>query len=297
VPKVRSSLRNRAEETLFLLAARGIRALSRERADSIGRRAGLAFRRLSASRRALVDRNLARALPELGPEERECLSRDVFAHFGRLAFDLVATVGEPAASILGRVEVSGEEHAKAAYASGRGVFFLTAHLGNWELAALITSLLGMPIKVVVRPLDNPLLDRHLRAFRESGGNTVVPKATAARELFRILRSGGGVGILMDQHARTPDAVPSPFFGRPASTTTVVARLADRTGALVVPVFTNRIGPGRYRVEYGAPLDVETLSPPEREAGSLTARLNAITESLVRRAPDQWLWLHNRWRLD
>ena len=297
MPKVRSPLRNRAEEVLFLVAARGIRALSPEGADAIGRRVGLAFRLLSASRRTLVDRNLARAFPEMGREERHRLSRSVFAHFGSLAFDLVATVGKPAEAILRRVEVAGEEHAKAAYASGRGVFFLTAHLGNWEMAAIITSLLGMPIKVVVRPLDNPLLDRHLRAFRECGGNTVVPKATAARELFRILRSGGGVGILMDQHAHTPDAVPSPFFGRPAATTTAVARLADRTGALVVPVFTLRVGPGRYRVEYGPPLDVQTLSSSEREAGPLTARLNEITEGLIRRAPDQWLWLHNRWRLD
>ncbi len=271
--------------------------MRRDRAEALGRRLGLLFRLLSRSRRRLTRTNLARAFPEKNPAEIERLSREVFAHFGGLTLDLIAMTSETAESILSRVEIVGEERARAAFASGRGVFFLTSHQGNWEMAALVASLLGMPMRVVVRPLDNPLLERHLRALRERGGNLVVPKATAARELLRVLRSGGAVGILMDQHARPPDALPAPFFGRPASTSTAVARLAERTGALILPVLALRTGPATYRLEIGEAIDVLALRPEERETGPLTARLNGILEAMIRRAPEQWLWLHNRWRLD
>jgi Kdo2-lipid IVA lauroyltransferase/acyltransferase len=297
VPKQRSAFRNRAEAVAFALVARGIQTLPRVRAEAFGRRLGLLFRRLSRRRRELVERNLLRAFPEASLEELRRLARGVFAHFGGLAFDLVASIGEPRESILGRVEVVGFERARRACASGRGVFFLTAHLGNWEMAAIVASLLDLPTHVVGRPLDNPLLETHLRSFREHGGNTVIPKATAARELIRVLRSGGAVGILMDQHARPPDAVAVPFFGRHASTTTAVARLADRTEALILPVTCLRAGPARYRLECHEVVDPRNLSPEERETATFTARLNGIIESLVRTAPEQWLWLHDRWRLD
>jgi KDO2-lipid IV(A) lauroyltransferase len=297
VGKQRSALRNRAEAAAFALAARGLRALPRVQAETLGRRLGLLFRRLSRRRRELVERNLSRAYPDASPEERERLAQGVFAHFGGVAFDLIASIGEPHDSILGRVEVVGLERARRAYASGRGVFFLTAHLGNWEMAAIVTSLLDMPVKVVGRPLDNPLLETRLRSFREKAGNTVVPKATAARELLRVLRSGGTVGILMDQHARPPDAVAAPFFGRLASTTSAVARLANRTDALILPATCLRTGPSRYRLEYHEVVDIRDLSSAERETAALTTCLNEMIETLVRLAPEQWLWLHNRWRLD
>jgi KDO2-lipid IV(A) lauroyltransferase len=297
VARNRTALRNRLEEVAYLATSSVIRALPREWSEGLGRGLGLLFLRVSGSRRMLVARNLRRAFPEREPRELERLGRDVFSHFGHLTVDLVRTAGGVAEAILERVDVTGLDRARRAYASGRGVFFLTAHVGNWETGAVVTSFLGMPMHVVARPLDNPSLDRRLRAFRESGGNTVVPKAAAAREMLRVLRSGGAVGILMDQHARPPDAAAVPFFGRPASTTTAVARFADRTGALVVPVTALYSGGGRIRLEYGEPLDVWTLPPGEREAEPLTARLTAMTEELVRKAPDQWLWLHNRWRLD
>ncbi len=295
--KQRSAFRNRAEAAAFALVACGTRALPRAQAEALGRRLGLLFRRLSRRRRELVESNLSRALPDASPEELRRLAHGVFAHFGGLVFDLVASIVEPPESILGRVEVVGLERARRAYSSRRGAFFLTSHLGNWEMAAIVTSLLDMPLKVVGRPLDNPLLEKHLRSFREQGGNTVVHKATAAREMLRVLRSGGAVGILMDQHVRPPDAIASPFFGRPAATTTAVARLADRTDALILPVTCLRTGPGQYRLEYHEVVDPRNLSLAERETATFTARLNGIIESLIRLAPEQWLWLHNRWRLD
>jgi KDO2-lipid IV(A) lauroyltransferase len=106
-----------------------------------------------------------------------------------------------------------------------------------------------------------------------------------------------LGVLADQHVRPPDGIPAPFFGRPASTTAALARIVDRTEALVLPAAAIRIAPSRYRLIVEPVLDVRTLPAAEREAGPLTARFNAILEQMIRRHPEQWLWLHNRWRLD
>lgn len=297
MPKHRSHVRNRAEQIGFELALALLRRLSLERAEALGRGAGAFFRFLAGRRRALAERNLSRAFPEKSPADIAELSRRVFAHFGGVAAELLWSLDETQPELLSRVAIEGEEEARRAMAAGRGLFFLTAHLGNWEVGAVVTASLGLPLTVVVRPLDNPLLEERLRSFRERSGNRVLPKADAAREILRTLRRGGAIGILTDQHAHPPDAVVSTFFGRPASTTTSLARLADRTEALILPTFALRTAPGRYRLVFGDALDVRTLSPDERTTEALTARVNAICEEMVRRHPEQWLWLHNRWRLD
>jgi KDO2-lipid IV(A) lauroyltransferase len=297
VPKERSSLRNRFEAVAVRLLLEAARCASAESAEAAGRRLGRIYRALDRRRRELAERNLTLAFPEKRPDQIEVLSTAVFEHFGGMVADLLHAVGEPPSALLARLEVSGAETARAAAATGRGLFLLTAHLGNWEYSALGTAALGLPVTVIARPLDNPLLEKLLRRFREGTENTVVYKADAAREMLRVLRRGGTVGILTDQHSRTPDAIVAPFFGRPASTTSIVARLADRTEALVLPLACVRTGPARYRLAYEPPLDVRSLSPEERQKVPLTARLNLEVERLVRRNPDQYLWLHNRWRLD
>ncbi|HUM03451.1 MAG TPA: lysophospholipid acyltransferase family protein, partial [Thermoanaerobaculia bacterium] len=211
--------------------------------------------------------------------------------------DLLQSFGDSQEALDARIQVLGGETVRSALAAGRGLFLLTAHFGNWEYSALATAAIGVPVAVIARPMDNPLLETFLRRFRERNGNTVVYKTEAAREMLRILKHGGTIGILADQHAMTADAVVVPFFGRPASTTSIVARLADRTEAPIIPSFCVRTGPARYRMEYGPVIDVRTLSPEERRPAPLTARLNLEVENVVRRDPEQWLWLHNRWRLD
>lgn len=295
--KARSRLRNRAEAAAFALAKGLLGLLPKERAEAAGRAAGGLYGRLDRKRRELAARNLARAFPEKSAGEIAALVRDVFAHFGGMAADLVVTLDEPVEETLARVDVANIEVARAARATGRPLIFLTPHLGNWELAAFAAAANGLAMAVVARPLDNTLLEERLRAFRERTGNRVVPKADAARPILKTLRRAGMVGILVDQHAHPPDAVVAPFFGRPASTTTVVARMADRTEALVLPAHALRVAPRRYRLAFEDPLDVRALAPEEREVGALTSRINRLVEEMVRRDPSQWLWLHNRWRLD
>lgn len=297
MPKIRSPLRNRAEQIGFDLALGILRRFSLERAEGFGRRAGSLFRKVAGRRRVLAEKNLARAFPERSPEEIRLLTRRVFEHFGGIAADLLWTLDQPIESILSRIEVVGDDIARTAAASGRGVFFFASHLGNWEMGALAAAHLGLPMTVVTRPLDNPRLEEQLRSLRERNGNKVLPKADSAREILRTLRRGGTVGILGDQHAHPPDAVTAPFFGRPAATTSSLARLADRTEALILPVSAIRTGPGRYRLLFEKPIDVRTLDPVERSVVPLTALLNKITEEMIRKNPEQWLWLHNRWKLD
>ena len=289
------ALRDRVELGTYVAFRTLLRVLPLSLADALGRGLGRLYRFVDRRRRRLVAGNLALAFPEKTAAEREAISREVFAHFGAIAADLVRSEAAPVEALLARVEVEGLEHARAAAASGRGVFFATPHLGNWEWANLVTGANGLPVTIVARPLDNPLLDVRLTALRERTGGHVVSKRDAARTILRALRSGAVVGILGDQRARPPDAVLAPFFGRPAWTTTAIARLADRTGALILPVVCLRVGPGRYRLTYSEPIDPAALPVEEREVSRLTARVTALIESQVRAAPGQWLWLHDRWK--
>lgn len=292
----RSDLRNRVE-ALAVSALRGVFSrMPPERAEAAGRRLGLAYRRVDGRRRELARANIAAAFPGKTAREVDALARDVFAHFGGLATGLLHAAGRPVSETLARVEFPDVHVALEARRSGRGVLFLTAHLGNWEYSALGMAGAGIPTAVVARPLDNPLLDAWLTAFRTGNGNTIIEKHDAARGMLRALRSGGVLGVLADQHVGPPDGIPAPFFGRPASTTSALARIVDRTEALVLPAAAIRIAPARYRLVVESVLDVRTLPAGEREAGPLTARFNAILEALIRRHPEQWLWLHNRWRL-
>jgi KDO2-lipid IV(A) lauroyltransferase len=288
-------LRNRIELVAYLALRSLFRILPLRIADGLGRNVGLLYRLLDHRRRRLVARNLALAFPEKSPVELHQLARQVFAHFGGLAADLFRSETEPVERLLARIEIVGLEHARAAAASGRGVFFSTPHLGNWEWAALATGASGFPVTIVARPLDNPLLDARLTAMREKAGCRIVSKREAARTLLRTLRAGGMVGILADQRARPPDALAVPFFGRPALTTTSIARLAGRTGALFLPVVCLRIAPGRYRLVFSEPLDFTAIPPDESGVEHRTALVTALVERQVRAAPEQWLWLHDRWR--
>ncbi len=295
--KRRSHIRNGFEAAAIATAHALFRAVPTTIAEGIGSMAFRLYRLLDSRRRRLAERNLKLAFPEKSRREISALSRRVFAHFGAVAADLLRSYNEPLERTLSRVDVVHGEIARAAVASGRGVVFLASHFGNWELAAVAVATHGLPMAVVARPLDNPILEKHLRTFRERSGNVVIAKSEAARPILRTLRTGGTVAVLADQHAHPPDAVVVPFFGRPASTTTSVARFVDKTEALILPASAEKIGPGRYRLVIEAPLDVRALSDAERALLPLTARLNRILERKIRECPHQWLWFHNRWRMD
>ena len=201
------------------------------------------------------------------------------------------------AVVTRRIGVEGLEHLDAAMAVSRssGVLVLTAHFGNWELAGLVGPLYGVSMATVMRPLDSPLLDRLARRLRVSTGVEMIDKRDAFRAVSEALRRGRLVAILLDQNASRNEGVFVPFFGRAASTSRGLALLSLRTGTPIVPVFMHRDAAGRHH------LVIEPAIPaPAR--GSLGAAIEELTaacagriEAAVRGWPEQWLWLHRRWR--
>jgi KDO2-lipid IV(A) lauroyltransferase len=243
-------------------------------------------------RRAIALANLARALGGLHPApERHRLARRSFQHLGMTFVETCGLFFRPPASILARVEMNGGERLREAAAQGKGVLVLTAHYGNWELLGAAHILSGLPLSVVARPLDQPLLERLAARLRRRAGIELIDKRHGLRDVLQALRQGRMVGILLDQNAARSEGVFVPFFGVPASTSKGLALIALRTRAPVVPVFIRRLGAGRHRVEVGAALP----PPADDDVVAYTAAFNRAIEAAIRQAPEQWFWMHNRWR--
>ena len=226
--------------------------------------------------------------------DRHRTVRACWRHFGRITFDALAFPRLDRAALGTVLAVEGLDHARAALAAGRGALIFSAHYGHWEAGAYAMGLLGVPFAVIARPLDNPALDRRLVELRAGTGNAVIPKRRAVRETMKALARGSGVAILIDQDARD-DGVFVPFFGRLASTTPTLALLALRTGAPVIPVFArvNADGTISISIEPAVPVD----AGPDRDADvvRITAACTAVVERWVRKDPEQWLWMHRRWK--
>ncbi len=209
--------------------------------------------------------------------------------------EVCAVLVRPLEALLADIAIDGNEHLKAALASHGRALLLTAHLGNWELLTLANRLLGYPLTVVVRPLDSAVMNAAAERLRRKTGVEIIAKRDALRPILAALRDGRVVGILLDQNASRREGVFVPFFGRAASTSRGLAVLAVRTGTPVVPVFIRREGPGRHRVVIRPAVGVPETSDVESAITELTARCTAAIEAAVRETPEQWLWLHDRWR--
>jgi KDO2-lipid IV(A) lauroyltransferase len=269
-----------------LLPARLVRGL--------GATVGLAFYTLDRPHRRIALTNLAQCFPMRSEAERRAIARAMFAHFGRLLFEILKFSTLSHAQILKRVEFDGEDRARHAYAQGKGVLFFTGHFGFWELHALAHGLQLEPIGVLARALDNPRLHELLESVRTRTGNTVIYREGAVRKVLRTLNAGHGVALLIDQHMNSPDAIWVDFFQRPAATTSTLAALALRTGAPVVPVFALPLPGGRYRMIYEHPVEPPSSDSPDA-VREFTQRCTDVLEMYVRRHPELWLWMHRRWR--
>ncbi len=291
----RSPVRDRAEYAAYRLARGAAATLGPRGGTAVGGALGDAFW-LTGVRRGIVRFNLRLAFPTWSEDERRRLAREVARHFGRVLVDALRLQGVGRDELLAAVETEGLEHAARALSLGRGVVYLTAHLGSWEVSALAMGLLRPePLDVINRPLDNPLLEAELGALRGRFGNRTLGKRQVARGVLRRLGEGGAVGILIDQKVRPEVGVEVPFFGQPAWTHPILARLVRHTRAPVVPVAATWEAPGRYRLRLSEPVLVDELPAAELEDAPLTARFTAILEAMIRERPEQWLWYHDRWR--
>jgi Kdo2-lipid IVA lauroyltransferase/acyltransferase len=296
LPREKVSARETAEFAVVWLTVTGLRILPRGVARMIGAAIGsLAFRALGRLRRVGI-RNLELAFPEMPASQREAILRSEYRNLGFLLAEFCKMPGYTPESASGFIRYEGLDNYLKARDRGKGVLVLTGHLGAWELSSFYHSLMGMPMGMVIRRLDNPLVDAFVNRIRCLHGNRVIHKADFARGLIASMRAGETVGILMDTNMTPPQGVFVPFFGVQACTASGMARIAAKTGAAVVPGFLLwENSEQKYVLHFGEELDVVHTRDAEQDALANTAVFTSAIERYIRQYPEQWLWMHRRWK--
>ncbi len=256
-----------------------------------GRLLGRVWYRLDGKHRRQAEENIARAF-EVGRSDAAAIARKNFEHIGLNAVEFAAF--DRIEDLAANVRLEGLEHLNRAVAGGKGVFILSGHYGNWELGAVIISRV-VPLTAVVRPMKNPLSDELINGRRRMGGLRVIGHRNSTRPILKKIGEGEAVGILLDQNTSHHEAVFVPFLGRPASVNSGLAILAAKTGAPVLPVTMVREEDLRHRVTIGPPIELVRKTDRREERGVNTARFTAVLEAHVRACPEQWFWVHNRWK--
>jgi Kdo2-lipid IVA lauroyltransferase/acyltransferase len=248
-----------------------------------------------ARQREIARVNLHRAFGDTQtPEEIDDLVRRSFWHLGQTLVEFLKMAYWDGPTIERRVQERGIERLAAAHSQGRGVILVSAHCGNWELAAARLACVGYPLRVVARDADDAGVGALLNNIRRSAGYEVISRGQGMREALASLQRNEILTILMDQNT-TQGEVYVDFFGRPAATTCGPAVLARRTGAPLVPGFIRRLPDGTHVGEVLPPVEWQTTGDPKRDVWEITQRLTSTIEAWVRVDPAQWLWIHDRWK--
>ena len=289
-------MRQRLEYALVWVIGKSIGAMPRELARAAGITLAWTVYLLHARLRRVGMRNLEMAFPERSRRERGRILRGVFISLGRQLAEVCLFPKYTVENVSQAVVYDGFENFDRAYARGKGVLYLTAHLGGWELSSFAHSLHGHPLHIVMRPLDNERLDDLMRQYRTMHGNSTVDKDNFVRGLLSAMKAGECVGILMDTNMTPPQGVFVDFFGVSACTASGLARIALRTDAAVVPTFTiwdNTLR--KYRLCFDPALNLVKTGDDEADTIANTALFTKLIEGYVRHYPDQWLWVHRRWK--
>jgi Kdo2-lipid IVA lauroyltransferase/acyltransferase len=286
----RSGIRNFVEYLLALAALKSLEWAPLPLAHRLARGYTRLMDMLLPRLRRVGERNLALALPELTAAERRTIIDGVFRSIARLLVSFARFPSIRRENVDRWIRAEGYEHFESALRAGRGVLFATAHLGNWELSAYAHALFASPMNVVVRPLDNPLIDALVERRRTLTGNRILGKKDFARSILKALAANEAVGILVDQNAALDAAVFVDFFGIPASAGNSFAKLADHSGAVVIPGFALwSEEEQRYILRFGP--QIPMTGDTARDTQAIHSRL----EAAIRAHPDQWLWIHRRWK--
>ena len=246
--------------------------------------------------RRRVHRNLEIALPGSDAATRRRVVDGVYENLGRVLLALSRIPRLNTRNIHDWIGYEGYEYFEQALDGGKGVLFMTAHLGNWELSAAAHALLGHPMHVMVRGLDNRRLDKLVNDYRTLHGNRTILKQDFGRSLLRALKNNEAVGVLVDQNAGGDDAAFVDFFGVKAAATSGFVKIAMKTGAAVIPGFalwdSER---GRYVLKFYPPLELAKSGDPEKDLVTNTQLCQSKIEEVIREYPEQWLWIHRRWK--
>jgi KDO2-lipid IV(A) lauroyltransferase len=285
------SLQQFAEKFMDLAAVVPLR-FSWRLADILGR---LWFR-LDNKHRLIALNNLSLAWgDELNGRERRNIARRNFIHLARVVLELPYIRMFTPEKMDEFVTFDGVDNLDAALRMGRGVLVMTSHFGNWELMAVAFSLRYRPVNLVIRPLDIAFLDSLITAIRIRGGNQMIAKKGSVRKVLRLLAAGEVVGLLIDQNPAWYEGVFVPFFKEIACTNKALSALALRTNAPVIPAYNVREANGTYRVVFEPEVVLHRSGDARRDMEENTANFNRIIESYVRRHPEQWFWVHQRWK--
>lgn len=263
--------------------------------DCLGQLLGDLWFCLDRRHREIALANLHRAFgQDLPTKEKRRIARQCFRNLVAMPFELGWSLRRTAAENLARIRVRDHIHLEQALLARQGALLLTAHTGNWEMLTIAAAAVDTTVNIVYRPLDHPALDRFVRGYRVRFGARLIPRADGVRAMIRALRRGEAVALLLDQNVGWRKGVFADFFGSRACTHKVMALLAIKTGAPVVPLFIRRKGRG-FCAEFQAALPTRITGDHTADLDWNTRCYNQVIESFIRRYPDQWLWLHRRWK--
>ncbi len=293
---MRGGIKGLTEYMLALALIKLFGAMPRGIAHRAGKTlAWLGFHFARRQRRAGLH-NLRMVFPEMSGGDKKRILRGCFQNMGRLLVEFTHFPELNKSNISQFVVHDGLENYLEGLRRGRGVIFMTAHFGAWELSSFAHAVYGYPLKFIVRPIDNPRIEQLISNYRTSSGNVPIQRRSAARDILKALRQNEAVGILFDQNTTRKEGVFSEFFGIPAATSPSIALFALRTNAAVVPGFLIwDKGLGKHRLRFDPPVELIDTGDLEHDVLENTNRFNKILEGYVRQYPDQWLWIHRRWK--
>lgn len=246
--------------------------------------------------RRIADSNLRIAFPQWSDKQRSATIKRMVTQLGWMAGEFSQLPKYSKANIGSVVRIEGHENFLAAHARGKGVLFLTGHIGAWELSSFAHALYGYPLSFLARAVENSKVDALVNRYRSLSGNVPIEKNRAARGMLRALTDGGTIGVLADQNTLPEEGVFVDFFAVPACTTSGIARLALRTGAAVVPGYVVWDYDARiYRLCFEPAVDLVRSGDEERDVLENTAKFTKVIEEIIRKHPEQWVWVHKRWK--
>jgi KDO2-lipid IV(A) lauroyltransferase len=245
--------------------------------------------------RKTAETNLRIAFPDWSDAQRKALIRAMLRNLGWMAAEFASFPRYTKENIGQFVVLDGHENFLEAQRRGKGVLILTGHIGAWELSSFAHALYGFPLHYMARPIENTRIDALVNGYRCRAGNQPIFKNESARAMLKILKDAGTIGILADQNTMPEEAVFVDFFGKAASTTTGIARVALHTDAAVVPgyvIWDERLQ--KYRLRFEPPVELIRTGNLERDILENTRRFAKVLEEIIRKYPDQWVWVHGRW---
>jgi len=263
-----------------------------------GKLLGWFLGRVLRIRRERISEHLNLAFPDISPAQTNRLADAVYGHLGLLAFELLCLPALGARKVMELCSVRGREHFETAFGRGKGVIVLTAHLGNWELGLMRTAMLGPSCHVLTREVKGEPGRTAVGILRQAQTKVIaLPKIGVMRRILDLLHGGGVLGMVLDQNRTASEGVFVDFFGRPACTTPAAAVLAERFGAAVVPLCFHRDEDGMHHVAEFLP-EIPWEAPHGNRQDNIqhnTQRYTSFIENAIRRHPEQWIWMHRRWR--